>query len=139
MASPAIHERKSGRLLGHPVRVRRQRLRDGDPERLCGPQVDDELDACRQLGRQVSCACALQDAIHIDSQATIIVVQMEVVRGDEPVLCECAQPETAGSRFFSANSAILAARATIRCPLAGISDRLQWSVIRLDPGRALPR
>jgi hypothetical protein len=47
-------------LLDHLISGRQQRLRDGEAERLGGLEVDDELDFCGLLYRQVGCFSPLR-------------------------------------------------------------------------------
>ena len=53
-------------LLDDLVRPQQQRLRDVEPERLRGLQIDDEVELCRLLHGQVCRLGALQDSVNVD-------------------------------------------------------------------------
>jgi hypothetical protein len=59
-------------LLDDLVGSQQNRLRDGQPDDLRGLEVDDQLELCRLLDRQISRLRALQDPVHLVSSAAII-------------------------------------------------------------------
>src|SRR6516225_2065130 len=65
-----------------------QRRRHLKTERLRGFQVDDQLELCRRLHRQVGWLLSLEDAIHVSRRAAVLVdhiraVGYQAARGNE--------------------------------------------------------
>src|SRR6266404_8044680 len=59
--------------LNYFIRAHHQRLWDGDAERLCGLDIDDQLDSGRLLDRQVGGLGAFEDLVDVDGGATVHV------------------------------------------------------------------
>jgi hypothetical protein len=58
-------------LFDYLVGAAEQRERHGEPERLGGPQVDDQLDFRELLDRQVRRPLALQNSAGVDAGRTV--------------------------------------------------------------------
>jgi enolase len=76
-----------GYLLDHLVRPRQQRLRHLDAKRLRCLLIDDQLELCRCLYRQVGRLLALQDAINVAGGAPVLVQDVRAVR-DQSAICD---------------------------------------------------
>jgi hypothetical protein len=71
---PAMHIARNQSLPGgvtafsldHLVGAQQERLRNGEPERLGGLEIDGQIELRGLLHRQVSRLGALQDLVHID-------------------------------------------------------------------------
>src|SRR5262249_5455955 len=58
------------RLVDHLSGPQEERLRDVEPECLCGLHVDDKIKVGWLLHGHVPRLCALQDAVHVDRSVT---------------------------------------------------------------------
>src|SRR5215470_13776081 len=58
-------------LFDDLIRPLQERRRDGEAEGLGGLEIDDELEFCRLLDREVCRLCPTQDLRHIGSGASI--------------------------------------------------------------------
>src|SRR6266852_4759497 len=75
-------------LSDHLVRQEQERRRDGDPERLGGLQVDDELKLHGLLHGQVGRLGAPENLVDVDGQAPEELRQVRAIRHKAPGLCE---------------------------------------------------
>src|SRR6266436_3978726 len=59
--------------LNHLIRPPQQRRRDRQAERLGRLEVDDQLELGGLLDGQVAWLCALEDLVHVDGAAPIVI------------------------------------------------------------------
>ena len=64
-ATTGLMQRSKEVLLDHFVRAGEQRGGNGEPERLCGDEIDAELETGRLLDRHVRWSFAFKDAVDI--------------------------------------------------------------------------
>src|SRR6266511_3823371 len=67
------------RLLDDLIRPLQHRLRDGQAERLCGLQVDDQLVLCRLLHGQIARLGPFENLVHVGGGAPDLVVKVDRV------------------------------------------------------------
>ena len=70
--SALCQKRTSRRLFDHLVGAAEQRPRNGEAERLCGLEVDDQFDFRRLHHRQVGRLLALENFPGVDADQTVI-------------------------------------------------------------------
>src|SRR5215468_6582608 len=79
-ASSCTPERWHRASVDDLIRPQQQRLRDGEPERLGGLEVDDQRELRGLLDRQVTGLGALEDLVDIDSGAPPQISEVRTVR-----------------------------------------------------------
>src|SRR5262245_52582459 len=60
-------------LVNNPIGALQDRWRDRQSDRLRGPEIDDQLELGGLLDREVAGFGALEDFIHVSSEATLQV------------------------------------------------------------------
>src|SRR6476646_5931086 len=76
----ALGHKRTLRLLDHLVSRGKQRLRNGQAERLCGLEIDNQLVLGRRLHRHIGWLLALEDAIDIPDGLPDCIVRIRSVR-----------------------------------------------------------
>src|SRR4030095_6503376 len=66
-------------LLDYVVRPLQQRLRNRQPERLGGLQIDDQLELGGLLNRKIGGLSALQDLVHVDGSKPPHVLEVRPI------------------------------------------------------------
>src|SRR6266498_309202 len=72
--------------LNHVVRALQQRLRHGDAERLCGLQVDHQLELGWLLYRDIGGLRALENLVDLRCQARPLLTRRWTVGQESPLL-----------------------------------------------------
>src|SRR4029453_140879 len=73
------------RLLDHLVGRGKQRLRNGQAERLCGLEIDNQLILGRRLHRQVGWLLPLEDAVDVAGGTPDRIVRIRPVRNQATI------------------------------------------------------
>src|SRR5712691_2522950 len=84
----ALCQWRTLRLLDDLVRCSEQRLRNGQAECLCGPEIDNQLILGRSLHRHIGWLFALEDAIDRPRGSPDYIERIRSVRGQAAVYGE---------------------------------------------------
>src|SRR5712692_6107234 len=85
---PARRGRPAASSLDHLVRAREERRRNRQPQRLCGPEIDDQLELRRALYGQVARLGTAQDLVDVGGGAPELVRQARTIGHEEAGLRE---------------------------------------------------
>src|SRR5262245_59553590 len=81
----ALGQKRTSRLLDDLIGGGEQRLRNGQTERLCGLEIDNQLVLGRRLHRHIGWLLALEDAIDIPRGPPDCIVWIRSVRDQATV------------------------------------------------------
>jgi hypothetical protein len=119
------------RSFDHLVGAAEQRKRNGQPERLSGLEVDDQLDFRGLLDRHIGGALALEDAMDVAGRNYFGILTVEDVvrfdipdsalsaRGGRPLACRAGYPRSCGSSCLTSAA---------RCGGTGVARASYWSL-----------
>ena len=80
-------------LFDHLIGQREQLRRHVEAKRLCGFEIDDELEFRGLLNRKVGRLCAFQYFVHEFCRATIELLPIHSVRHQSTCFCKISAPE----------------------------------------------
>ena len=90
--------------LDHRVGTHQQRLRDRQPERLCGLRVDRELELRGTLDRKICRPGTLENPIHVAGDSRLEVADVRTVREEHALLGKNFRALIDGMRNLTASS-----------------------------------
>src|SRR5215467_4366510 len=96
--SEAQAERGSS-SLNSLIRLEQQRLRDGEPQRLGSPQIEDQLELRGLLDGKITRVRAPENLVHVAGSPPVYIGIVRAIRYETPGLSENAVPVNGGKPF----------------------------------------